>query len=143
MIDNHVPTKMSTKPWITTEVKRKARQKKRSYSKARKTNNPKKHARYRKIKDMSRKTCKKAYTEYTNSIIGSEENTNSKRFWDFIKSKRCDNTGVAPLKHQTSGITYSDHKAKANILNEQFSFVFNKNEDKDNTTPLNAGNQNS
>jgi hypothetical protein len=143
MIDNHVPTKMSTKPWITTEVKRKARQKKRSYSKARKTNNPKKHARYRKIKDMSRKTCKKAYTEYINSIIGSEENTNSKRFCDFIKSKRCDNTGVAPLKHQTSGITYSDHKAKANILNEQFSFVFNKNEDKDNTTPLNAGNQNS
>jgi hypothetical protein len=56
-----------------------------------------------------------------------------KRFWGFIKSKRCDNTGVAPLKHQTSGITYSD-KAKANILNEQFSSVFNKNEDKDNIT---------
>ena len=82
MIDNHVPTKMSTKrfnqPWITTEVKRKARQKKRSYSKARKTNNPKDHARYRKIKDMTKKTCKKAYkTEYINNIIGSEENTNS------------------------------------------------------------------
>ena len=57
-----------------------------------------------------------------------------KRFWGFIKSKRCDNTGVAPLKHQTSGITYSDNKAKANILNEQFSSVFNKNEDKDNIT---------
>ena len=62
MIDNHVPTKMSTKrfnqPWITTEVKRKARQKKRSNNKARKT------------KDMSKKTCKKAYTEYINSNIG-------------------------------------------------------------------------
>ena len=82
MIDNHVPSKMSTKrfnqPWITTEVIRKARQKKRSYNKAIKNNNPKDHARYRKIKDMTKKTCKKAYTEYINSIIGSEENTNSK-----------------------------------------------------------------
>ena len=38
MIDNHVLNKMLTKrfnqPWITTEVKRKARQKKRSYNKA-------------------------------------------------------------------------------------------------------------
>jgi hypothetical protein len=124
MIDNHVPTKMSTKrfnqPWITTEVKRKARQKKRSNNKARKT------------KDMSKKTCKKAYTEYINSIIGRDENNNSKRFWGFIKSKHCDNTGVAPLKLQTSGIPHSDNKAKTNILNEQLSSVFNKNEDKDN-----------
>ena len=138
MIDIHVPTKMSTKrfnqPWITTEVKRKARQRKRSYNKARKTNNPKDHAKYRKIKDMSKKTCKKAYTEYINSIIGSDENNNSKRFWGFIKSKHCANTGVAPLKLQTYGIPHSDNKAKTNILNEQLSSVFNKNEDKDNIT---------
>lgn len=138
MIDNHVPTKMSTKrfnqPWKTTEVIRKARQKKRSYNKVRTTNNPKDHVRYSRTKDMTKKTCKKAYTEYINNIIGSEENTNSKRSCGFIKSKRCDNTGVAPLKHQTSGITYSDNKTKANILNEQFSSVFNKNGDKNNIT---------
>jgi hypothetical protein len=63
MIDSYVPTKKSTKrfnqPWITTEVKRKARQNKRSYNKARKTNDPNVHARYRKIKYMTKRHVRK------------------------------------------------------------------------------------
>jgi hypothetical protein len=51
-----------------------------------------------------------------------------KRFWSFIKSKRCESTGVSPLK-DSDGKTYSDSETKANILNKQFSSVFNTNED--------------
>ena len=56
-------------------------------------------------------------------IISPDINEKSKRFWGFIKSRRCDNNGVAPLRG-TDGLTYSDSKKKAKILNGQFSSVF-------------------
>ena len=56
-------------------------------------------------------------------ITGDEtEPGNLKRFWSFIKSKKCDNSGVAPLKRD--GVAHSDSQVKANILNDQFSSVF-------------------
>ena len=45
-----------------------------------------------------------------------------------MNSKKCDNAGVSPLK-ASNGISYSDSTTKANILNDQFSSVFNMNED--------------
>jgi hypothetical protein len=42
--------------------------------------------------------------------------------WQYVKSKRQDASGVAPLKE--AGITYSDPSMKANILNRQFCSVF-------------------
>ncbi len=42
----------------------------------------------------------------------------------FIKSKRCDNSGVAPRRGK-DGITYRDDLKKADIPNEQFTSVFN------------------
>ena len=54
----------------------------------------------------------------------------SKKLGAFVKSKRYDNSGVAPLKE--GGFLHSDPKAKANILNCQFTSVFST----DNGTPL-------
>ena len=45
-----------------------------------------------------------------------------KRFWHFIKSRKKDSTGVAPLKNE--GLTFFDSVNKANIMGEQFSSVF-------------------
>jgi hypothetical protein len=54
-----------------------------------------------------------------------EDNTsNPKRFWSFIKNKRADSSGVAPLKR--NGVLFSDSNTKANILNDQFTSVFFK-----------------
>lgn len=50
---------------------------------------------------------------------------NTKKVWKYIKGKRCDASGVAPLKK--SGLVHSDPAAKANILNEQFCSVFKFN----------------
>ena len=47
---------------------------------------------------------------------------NPKKFWSHVKSKRCEATGVSPLKQ--NGITHINPKAKANILNNQFASVF-------------------
>ena len=48
-------------------------------------------------------------------ICGDMAN-NPNKFWSYIKSKRCDNTGVASLLH-------SDNISKTRLLNEQFSSV--------------------
>jgi len=54
--------------------------------------------------------------------------SNPKNFWSYIKGKSCDNNGVAPL-NANDGLTHSDKQMRANILNQQFSSVFNQNED--------------
>lgn len=55
-------------------------------------------------------------------MLNDDINKNPKRFWSFIKSKRCDASGVAPLTKD--GTTHSDSMKKANILNDQFTSVF-------------------
>ena len=62
-------------------------------------------------------------------MLTEDCDTNPKKFWGFIKSKRAESSGVAPLRKE--GILYSDNISKANILNEQFTSVFSK-EDKNN-----------
>ena len=49
--------------------------------------------------------------------------TNPKRFWSFIKSKKQDNSGVAPLK-ANNGIIHSDSNNKAEILNARFKSTY-------------------
>ena len=52
------------------------------------------------------------------------DNNNSKPFWRYVKAKRQDNVGVAPLK--IKGVLYSESKNKAQFLVEQFYSVFTK-----------------
>ncbi|VDI01139.1 Hypothetical predicted protein [Mytilus galloprovincialis] len=77
----------------------------------------------------SQKECKKAYSTYIHDIISPKQKSNPRKFWSFTKNKRYENGGVVPLRN-TDGLTYSDNKMKANILNNQFSSVFNNKEDK-------------
>ena len=58
---------------------------------------------------------------------------NPKRFFTFIKSKRCDNIGVSPL--QVQGKLHINDKKKANILNNQFSRVFSEKDDQVQSIP--------
>ena len=64
-------------------------------------------------------------------ITGDEtEPGNLKRFWSFIKRKKCDNSGVAPLRRD--GVARSDSQVNANILDDQFSSIFTKED----TSPI-------
>ena len=49
-----------------------------------------------------------------------------KPFWQYLKSQHQDNCGVSPLKR--NGELHSDSKDKAQILNDQFSSVFTKDD---------------
>jgi hypothetical protein len=60
----------------------------------------------------------------------SEDHENPKVFWQYIKSRKEENFGIAPLKKD--GITSSGSRQKADILNDQFTSVFTKEDDSDN-----------
>ena len=62
--------------------------------------------------------CRTAYSTYIAEMIVPDMDSNPKKFWSFIKSKRNDKTGVAPIKDE-DGFTYSEPAAKAEILNRQ------------------------
>jgi hypothetical protein len=132
IIDTHIPSKMSTsrfnQAWINRKVKRLCRQKNRSYRKAKTTNKAADWRRYQHLKRACRNLCRETYNNYIRDIISPDLGSNPKKFWSFVKSKRTDSSGVAPLKNK-DGLIYSDSTTKANILNDQFSSVFNKNED--------------
>ncbi|VDI42580.1 Hypothetical predicted protein [Mytilus galloprovincialis] len=132
ILEQTVPSKMSSsrfnQPWINQKIKKLTRQKKRSFEKARKTKRKSDFDRYHRLKAATQKECRKAYRDYINDIINPELSANPKRFWGFIKSKKCESVGVSPLK-DTDGLTYSESEKKANILNDQFSSVFNTSED--------------
>jgi hypothetical protein len=74
---------------------------------------------------LARSTCRLAYNYITNIV--SPDSTSNPKFWEFVKSLHMDNTGVSPLK-DSSGITHADSTRKAEILNSQFSSVFNKDD---------------
>ena len=111
-----------SQPWITGQVKRISRRQKRAHSKARQTKSERDWVWYRTLRHKAQLTCRQAYNDYLNSFICEDSEKNPKRLYSMVKSKRNDSSGVAPLRR--NGIIHSDAKTKANILNEQFVFVF-------------------
>ena len=80
------------------------------------------------------KECKrqlrKAEWQYINKVIDEGlQNNNTKPFWNYAKSKREDNIGIAALKDK--GHLVSDCKSKAELLANQFQSVFTKDDSQD------------
>ena len=124
-LNTNVPSKMTSQrfnqPWITRDLKRLSRRKDRAYKRYSKTHSTRDYSHYKDLKNTVHVRCKLRYNEYVNSIVMDEDHK-PKRLWSFIKSKRTDACGVAPLKRD--GIAYSDARVKADILNHQFTSVF-------------------
>jgi hypothetical protein len=122
-MEKHVPSKLSrskqTYPWITTEVRKIINKKNKAGRKVRKTNNQKDQDRFRKLKAEAQKAARKAYNNYIHDIISPDQTGNTKRFWSFIKAKKQENSGVAPLRGN-DGMLHSASNNKAEILNAQF-----------------------
>lgn len=123
-IDDFVPSKLSTQrfhqPWITGKIKRLSRRKKRAYRKARKTGNLEDKQRYKQLQKESQHECRRTYNTYVRNTVS--DGRDAKKLYSFIKSKRCDSSGVSPLKNE--GFLCNDPSTKAKLLNQQFTSVF-------------------
>ena len=132
VMDKYIPSKMKSprfdQPWINRNIKRLANLKKKYFTRARDTNLKEDWAKYKELKKETQKKCKEAFSNYISTVIceTDESRQTNKKFWSYVKSLKRDSTGVAPLKKE--GITFSDSKNKAEILNQQFASVFTRDE---------------
>ena len=111
-IPSHTQRRNNRFPWINKEVKRLLRKKKRLYKQAKKTG---KWENYRFLqKECGRKMRAMEWEYINNTIEDGLRNNNTKPFWSYVKSRRQDSTGVAPLKKGTT--LQSDGATKAHIL---------------------------
>ena len=78
---------------------------------------------FRFAQKQCRKAYKKADSDYVNSkILDGLQNNNTKPFWTYVKSKKRDNLGVAPILENGSLVVES--KGKAEVILKQFVSVF-------------------
>ena len=125
-MDSYIPSKNFKKrnsvPWFNKQLKKMTKRKGRLYRHAKKS---KQWTEFKNYQKLCKREFKNAEMDYVNKTIQEGlENNNSKPFWRYIKSKRQDNIGTAPLKRKWT--LFSDSKDKAQILVEQFRSVFTK-----------------
>ena len=77
---------------------------------------------YKQLQKECQRESRKAYSSHVNDLVCEDQAGNPKKLYSFIKSKKCDASGVAPLS--SNGINHSDSVKKSNILNDQFTSVF-------------------
>ena len=139
LVEKHVPScpakPQKQKPWVTSELKALFNKRDRLHRKARATKSEKHKNSFLDLRHQAQKAERSAYKQYTDSIFGlgdvntqdpTERQSICKRFWSYIKSRRKDSCGIAPLKSE--GTLISDAKGKAGVLNKQYCSVFT-NED--------------
>ena len=122
MVPSNTSSTRYNQPWINTSIKRLYHQKQRRYNKAQRSGLEEDWSNYKLIKKHTQRICKEAYEAYINSIVATGPKNNPKRFWSFVKARRTDHCGVAPLNED--GSVYSDGVAKGNILNKYFNSVY-------------------
>ena len=121
----NIPSKLISNrenlPWCNREAKRLIAMKHRAYNTAKRLQNHRSWAKFRKLRKKVQLTLHTSYLEYLNNLF-AEDDKSSKSFWKFVKSKKTEFLGVGTLNTTTGqAITPKD---KARALNEQFTSVF-------------------
>ena len=120
-IPSNIVSNKCTHPWITPFFKRLSKRKQCLYNAARLSHHQDEWALYYHLKKECQLECCKAHYSYVMSLIDDYNNI-SKRMWSYVKSKRTDHCGIAPLKQD--GNTFTTPKDKAEIQNNYFSSVY-------------------
>ena len=116
-------------PWLNQNLKKMIKKKQKLYNKAKKSSNPDDNEIFKTHKKATALKIKKAHKDYVENILNkSLEDKNPKPFWNYIKQKRRDNVGIAPLKTADGQGLTSDSKTKADLLNAQFKSFFTKDD---------------
>jgi hypothetical protein len=122
----HIPSKIiksnNRLPWFNHKIKKMLRKKQSLYNQAKRTKNWSNYKHYQ--KECKRQIRKGEWNYINSAILEGMEKNNTKPFWKYVKSRKQDNIGVAPLKER--GHLIDNSKEKAQILIKQFSSVFTR-----------------
>lgn len=81
---------------INTRIKRLAKRKQRQYNRAKQSGKEKDWSHFKALKKRQNKKCRKAHNNYVASIVAPELESKPRKFWSYIKSKKCESFGVSP-----------------------------------------------
>ena len=95
--------------------------KKKAYRRAQQTNSHEDIEKYKNLQKETQFYCRNAYNNYVEDLVSGDD-SNPKKLWSFIKAKKCDSSGISPLRRDR--VAHSDPQVKANILNDQFASAF-------------------
>ena len=112
--------------WLTREVIRLVRRKKRAYRLTRTHGTVENWTKYKTLEKEVIVKLRNAKRRMEKNLAYSKETT-TKTFANYIKSKSKSITGIGPLKSST-GALITDEKDMAEILNNFFSSVFTKDD---------------
>jgi hypothetical protein len=131
IITKNVPSNLSSTrhnlPWLDCSLKKLLRRKKRLFKKAKTSKCPIDFANYKTQKKTVQSKLKSAHDNYINNIlVESLQSKDTKPFWRYIKQRRQDSTGIAPIK--SDGKLVTDNKGKAELINKHFQSVFTKDD---------------
>ena len=129
--DKHIPSKtsrsVSSIPWITPEIRRKIRRKKKTHAKAKKTGSSKLRSKFKTLRREIKADVRKQHDLYVNNLVGDVK-ANPRDFYRYINSQKKDTQGIPPLKRNNGkGVAQSDLE-KAEEFNGQFTDVSSKYE---------------
>ncbi|KAL8570119.1 hypothetical protein ACOMHN_033799 [Nucella lapillus] len=85
---------------------------------------------YKRLKRQIQRELRQQYWQYCSTLIVEDESDKpkpSKKLFSFVKSRKTEINGIAPLKE--SGKLITDNKLKAELLNRQFKSAFSTRED--------------
>ena len=121
-VNKYVPSKYTStrfnQHWCNRDVRRLTRRKRRTYMKAHTSKNPSDWMRYKQVQKDAQNTCRSAHNNYTRNMV-SEPGSKNKKLYSYVKSMKCDSSGVATFKRD--GTNYSEASDKAEILTSWFA----------------------
>ena len=123
LAEDSIPNKVITirptdPPWITSQIKRLIRKRKRAYRNAKRTQNPSDWYKFKQCRNKvisAIRESKQALNDHLAEKL-KFSNLSSKQWWSILKSfiSSKSNSSIPPL--EKDGIVYADDTEKANIL---------------------------
>ncbi|MCW4344426.1 MAG: reverse transcriptase domain-containing protein [Candidatus Thiodiazotropha endolucinida] len=120
--NRHITIRPAEPPWITTEIKRDIRKRKRAYRKAKVSGLEADWQKFRKMRNKAVNTIRKGKKAFYDNLALKlkSESLSSKDWWSTLKKiiSPQSKSSVPPLEHNNS--IYTDDYDKANIINNYF-----------------------
>ena len=130
--NKYIPTKLTksrpSRPWISKQLDAKIKLRDRLHKKSKDNGKAGIEERHQQMKKEVQRELRQEHNAFVEAILtdNGETTSTNKRFWNYVKNRRSDNSGIGTLKVGSKLIT--DPTEKAEALNQHFKSVFTTNQ---------------
>ena len=111
-------------PWMTPEIKRLCRKKKRAWDAGKRNRNSHAWKRYQKLSKLVKESLENSHRTYVDNILNTSISEDPKKFYSYIKQKKSGQSNIPVLK--TNGKLVSEPAEVAEALNSQYISQFTR-----------------